>query len=438
MGKKPESGCDMKNNKGEKQVKRKFSWFKLFSNNRFVAVFSLLAAFSIWMIMMNGNTDEMQSWKVDNVPIVVEYTTGAVEAGYKVYDTDRSAVTVSVSGNSLSVRQVQASDIEVVATINDSVKPGSNTVTLTARKKSDALTNFTIEGIEPSTITAEIDVAKETVFEIENGIQATPAEDYYISTPQFSVETVSVSGPESVVAQIKNVRAEYVFSEPLSESKSFSAALVAYNESGEVIENEFLTFSVETVEVRLPVLWKQNVSLKATFTNRPSAFPSSLMKISPSSITIAGAKESFSTIKDISLNPLDFGKVNLSTTKFSMDIVVPEGFTNISNTQTATISFDLSDYLERWITIDEIAQVNVPSNVTVIIPDESLSVLVVGPSTDISQLTDQNIYARVDLSGQQFMESGEVQLTITVSVQDSNSCWVYGTYTVAAEIVVDS
>ena len=101
----------MNKEKKKSKAPKKFSWFKLFSNDRFVAAFSLLTSFSIWMVMMNGNTDETQSWKIDNVPITVEYTTGAVETGYKVYNTDRSAVTVAVSGNSLSVRQVQASDI---------------------------------------------------------------------------------------------------------------------------------------------------------------------------------------------------------------------------------------------------------------------------------------------------------------------------------------
>ena len=48
-------------------------------------------------------------------------------------------------------------------------------------------------------MTAEIDVAREASFQIENGITASVEQGYFMESPQFSTETVTISGPESVV-----------------------------------------------------------------------------------------------------------------------------------------------------------------------------------------------------------------------------------------------
>ena len=122
--------------KENEKEKKKFSWSSLVYNNRLMLALSFVAAFCIWIVMMYNNTDINQTWKIDNVPITVEYTTGAVENGLKVYNLSRNAVSVSISGNSLAIRQVKAENIEVVATVTESMaNEQNNTLTLSARKK---------------------------------------------------------------------------------------------------------------------------------------------------------------------------------------------------------------------------------------------------------------------------------------------------------------
>ena len=102
--------------------KNKFSWDKIIHNDKIVILFSIFIALVFWISMTNAKTDDNHTWKIENVPITVEYSTGAVEAGYKVFDTDKSTVAVSISGNSLTVRQIKADNIEVVAAITENAK----------------------------------------------------------------------------------------------------------------------------------------------------------------------------------------------------------------------------------------------------------------------------------------------------------------------------
>ena len=407
--------------------KKKFSWSSLVYNNRLMLALSFVAAFCIWVVMMYNNTDVNQTWKIDNVPITVEYTTGAVEKGLKVYNLSRNAVSVSISGNSLAIRQVKAENIEVVATVTESMaNEQNNTLTLSARKKGEVLVDFSITSIDPGTVTAEIDVAREASFQIENGITASVEQGYFMESPQFSTETVTISGPESVVSRIARVVAEYEFSEPLSETKDFSAELVLYDEAGERIESDYLTLSTETVDVRLTVLWQEEVPLVASFTNRPASFPENRISIEPESVTFAGLREGFDTFQDISLTPIDFSNIDLSTRTFNVDIVTPEGFVNVSNYQSATITVNLEGYSEKWVSVGNITPVNVADGIEATVLNQSLEVLVVGPANDVARITDQDIYAQVNMSNRQ--EIGTAEVPVTVGIQDNTSCWVAGSY----------
>lgn len=407
--------------------RKKFAWSSLVYNNRLMLLASFVTAFCIWVIMMYNNTDENQTWKIDNVPVTVEYSTGAVEEGLKVYNLSKNSVSVSISGNSLAIRQVKAENIEVVATITENMKDRkNNTLTLSARKKGEVLTDFSVTSIDPGTVTAEVDVAKEASFPIENGITASAETGYFVRQPQFSAETVTISGPSSVISRISKVVAEYEFPEPLSETKDFVADLVLYDEDGEKIESDYLTLSTETVDVRLTVLWQEDVPLVASFTGKPASFPDRLITISPETVTFAGPKEGFETFQDISLTPIDFSNIDLVTKTFKVDIVTPEGFVNISNYQSATISVDLDGYAEKWVSINSITPVNVSDQMDVTVLNESLEILIVGPASDVAKITDQNVYAQVNMSSRK--EFGTTELPVTVGIQGNTSCWVSGSY----------
>lgn len=410
--------------------RKKFVWSSLVYNNRLMFLVSFLAAFCIWVIMMYNNTDENQTWKIDNIPVTVEYSTGAVEEGLKVYNLSKNSVSVSISGNSLAIRQVKAENLEVVATVTENMKDRkNNTLTLSARKKGELLTDFSVTSIDPGTVTAEIDVAKEAAFPIENGIVADAENGYFVKQPQLSAETVTVSGPESVVARIDKVVAEYTFPEALNESKDFVADLVLYDENGEKLESDYLTLSTDTVEVRLVVLWQEKIPLVASFTGKPASFPDRLITIEPQTVSFAGPKDSFSSFQDIALTPIDFSNIDLTTKTFTVDIVTPEGFLNISNYQSATILVDLDGYSEKWVSINTIVPVNLSSDqMEATVLNQSLEVLVVGPTSDVAKITDQNVYAQVNLSSRK--ELGTAELPVTVGIQGNTACWVSGSYVV--------
>lgn len=409
-----------------RKSRKKFSWSYLFGNNRFVLIFSIVFSFCLWMIMMYNNTDANQTWKIDGIPVTVEYTSGAVEAGYKVYNLNKSTVSVSIAGNSLSIRQIKAENIEVVATITDSAKKGENTISLTARKKSGVISDFKVASVDPGTISAYIDVSKEKVFNIDSNINASVAENYYMKPPQFENETVTLNGPEADLAKVAKVAAEFSFDSPINETKEFVANLVMYDDEGKPIKNDYISMTQNTVKVKIPVLWQQSVSLQTTFPNIPSQFSRKLITVNPESVMFAGQKDSFKNLSSITLSPVDFSKINLSSTSFSVNIVTPDGFTNIGNENTAKINFNLYGYVEKWIVVSDITFVNVPVNKSAELYNSSVSVMVVGPSDAVNALSSSDLSAQISLSN--VSNVGTTDLPMNVSIINNSTCWVYGSY----------
>lgn len=412
--------------------KKKRSWSKLFGNKRFAMVFSILLAFVIWAILMYQNTDDTQSWRIDDVPITLEYTNGAVEAGYKIYDTDKSSVSVSVTGNALTVRQVKAENLDVVATITASVQKGNNTISLTARKKSGSMNDFTVTSIDPGTMEVYIDVPTEKTLPIENAISASVAENYYMPTPQLSNETITISGPEAEVSRVSRAAAVYEFTAPLSETREFPAQVVLYDEAGEVVESPYLSASLTSVDVRIQVLWQQSIPLQPTFVNRPALFSNRYYTLTPDSVTLAGSKDAFNTLTSITLPPFDFSRLNLSTDSYMVEIPALEGFTSISGEKRTTLRFNLTGYSEKWFTVTEVAVANKPADRDVEIYDQSISIMLVGPTEDLESLEETAVSATLNLSNVE--TTGTTELPITVSISGTNACWVYGTYKVAVDI----
>ena len=262
---------------------------RVFENNTILLIFSFLAAAAVWFAMMASNS-ESRATVIRNVPINVEISDTAQEAGVRVFSMSSSATDVSITGNSLITSKVTSEDIGVTATLDPSVSmlTGSSlqqtTLSLRAAKKGNTLAEYEVESVSPSEITVVYDKYKETQLTLETNFQYTTAENYYApSTPTLSTELITVSGPESSVNKVARAVLEYKFGEELTQSKSLSCKVTLYDANGNVLDPTelYLKLSDDTVEVSIPVTSRQTVKLEADVRNIPDSFASNRITIDP-------------------------------------------------------------------------------------------------------------------------------------------------------------
>ena len=389
---------------------------RVFENNTILLIFSFLAAAAVWFAMMASNS-ESRATVIRNVPINVEISDTAQEAGVRVFSMSSSATDVSITGNSL---------------ITSKVSLQQTTLSLRAAKKGNTLAEYEVESVSPSEITVVYDKYKETQLTLETNFQYTTAENYYApSTPTLSTELITVSGPESSVNKVARAVLEYKFSEELTQSKSLSCKVTLYDANGNVLDPTelYLKLSDDTVEVSIPVTSRQTVKLEADVRNIPDSFASNRITIDPAEIEIAGDGETVSKYTTLTLStPINFLDVTPENNTFTVAIPVPSGVTNVTRVENATVTFNLNGYKETSVLTSNISVTNVPEGMEAELSTKTLTLKIIGTAAQISKLTGDSVFCTVDLSTVTD-PSGSTEAPVTVTINNADSCWATGSYT---------
>ncbi len=422
----------------EKRRRPKIS--ELFYNNHFVMVFSLVAALVLWFIMSLTNTTE-RPLEINDVPIEITLSPAAQEENLKVFEQSDTTATVSVSGSSIIVNRLKASDMKAVATLYPTSASTSSggmmeyTLTLDPQKVTNELTDYQLVSVYPKQVTVLVDKYKETVVPIETDVQYVRNDQYYYNTPSLSVDSVTISGPESSVDKVSRVTAEYTTDEVLTSTKVFTCDLTAYDENGQKIDDKYLEYSVKQADVTISVFPIEEMDLEPGGINMPSQFSSTRMKADPSSIRVAGPEDALNNLTSLSLDPVDFSEVNLDNTTFTRTVSLPTGFLNIQNIWDVEVAIDLDGYTQKKLSLSSsnVVVKNKSSGQNAEVLTKSLSVQVVGPEAQVSKLASEDLYATLDMSTQT-NGSGTMDMPVTISFTDAPGCWAYGKYTVSVQV----
>lgn len=97
--------------------KKRSKMLRAFENNTLLLIFSILCATVIWFIMM-ATSGENRATVVSNVPISIEVSEAAQEAGVRVFNSSAYTADVSITGNSLITNRVTPEELEVTATLD--------------------------------------------------------------------------------------------------------------------------------------------------------------------------------------------------------------------------------------------------------------------------------------------------------------------------------
>ncbi len=425
----------------ENQQKQKKSLKDIIYHNTYMLVFSLVCSIVIWFFVTAENT-ENRPRQIYDVPIDIQLSQAAQEEGIRVFSQNYETADVSITGNNLIVNKVSAEDIAVVGQLS----PNSNkltgntmvteTIILSPQKVGNQLADYEVSSVSPEEIVVFYDRYKETTFTIEDGIEYTAGSNYYVSAPTISELNVVVSGPESSVNKVSRAVVAYEFSEPITETESFKAPVVLYDANNEEIDlvSNYLTISVETVDVSIPVLSKQTVELEVITLNVPAGFSANRISIEPESIDIAGEAEDVAQYKTLTLTgAIDFSTVTLDNNSFTFEIPMPAGVKNVSNVNEAQVSVQLNGFKETELAVTNFNVSNAPEDKEVTVVTKSIDVKVVGSAAQINMLTADSLYAQLNLA-EYTAKNGSIEVPVTIGITDSTSCWIVGKYSVQIRV----
>lgn len=438
---------------------------QLMNNNRFLLVLSFVLAIIIWFVVSIAYSPQTDR-TISQIPVEISFSD--TNSGYRAYSQTELFAKVDVNGKKYVVEQLGADSLVVSATVESVSSSGMYTLDLQARKKTSNA-DYTIVSISPSTVNVMIDVERQAEFKVSiDCVGATVSEvqrenENLLLEPTFVNEAnsvLTVTGPESEVAKISYVTAVANVNEELSQSKGFTAGIVAYNNENTVIYDansgisdlRYVTFSYETADITANVNLRKVVPLNYTTAGAPATLPKITLHEITGSETIAdnvvntigikGAIDVISEIKEITLDgTVDFSKIDPAkpmSYRFELSLPAIAGVTYDEYTNVTDLYFvamvDSSDIIARSFDVPagSIRVENLPEAYRANVQSALKGVTVLGPRSAVNNLSLSDLAVTVD--GSAVTAAGAANLTPTITIRGNKTCWVAGSYQVVVEI----
>lgn len=419
---------------------KKLSLRKLFSNTKFLVVFSILVAFIFWIVVALEYAPVIEN-EIKDIPVKIDMNNSVPDKlGLQIFGQSDYTINVTVRGNRYIVGGdlLTADDFEATAQTAyvDSAGKHSLVVKVTAK---DANADYEI--ISKSTDYIEVYFDKYAEKEVEvtpriiSELDDYTADDYMFDKADiiYETKTVKVSGAQTEVNSITAAYADIPIEKKLTQSETIDASVVLSN--GSNLDSKYVKINGEsslTVPVTLPVYKMQTSAVSVSFKNTPSDYINSplLYSISPSRVRVAVLQNGSDTTNSLEIGTIDFANITPSNGSFTF---------LASNVKTAkfldgTTSFSVevnTDGLSTKKLEPNINSIMITGGSGVSAGNVDLSsigsVTVVGTQTALASVNANMLEVNINLTNIK-LEEGENTVPVTVTLKNSKNCWVSGSY----------
>ena len=419
---------------------KKLSLRQLFSNTKFLVVFSILVAFIFWIVVALEYAPVIEN-EIKDIPVKIDMNNSVPDKlGLQIFGQSDYTINVTVRGNRYIVGGdlLTADDFEATAQTAyvDSAGKHSLVVKVTAKD-----TNADYEIISKSTDYIEVYFDKYAEKEVEvtpriiSELDDYTADDYMFDKADiiYETKTVKVSGAQTEVNSIIAAYADIPIEKKLTQSETIDASVVLSN--GSDLDSKYVKINGEsrlTVPVTLPVYKMQTSAVSVSFKNTPSDYINSplLYSISPSRVRVAVLQNGSDTTNSLEIGTIDFANITPSNGSFTF---------LASNVKTAkfldgTTSFSVevnTDGLSTKKLEPNINSIMITGGSGVSAGNVDLSsigsVTVVGTQTALASVNANMLEVNINLTNIK-LEEGENTVPVTVTLKNSKNCWVSGSY----------
>ncbi len=342
-------------------------------------------------------------------------------------------VTIQIQGKRYDISTLSGEDFTAKCDLSGIYESGEYTV------------NVHVEAADPSveceilsnSLTAQVQVTKIISKEIPleasaDGLQI--ADGMQIEGDlTVSPASLFVTGEEKLVNSIGKIEVLAEYDGVLEESAELRGSLAFYSRQGGKMPNPEVTLSESAYTVYIPVYKVKTLPLNVKFTNIPANFDTTSLKYSMSidSLTIASPDSSIDNLEQIDIGEISLSSLTLKDLQggVALPVKLPDSYKNISGNKTVTVYFEDSDsfgQLGFTVPVENINVINEPSNYSVDVLTNLLTVNVVGLSSYIQEMTSDDIFATVNLLG---VDLSEGTKSVSVSFRLTGGrikAWVTG------------
>ena len=377
-------------------------------NNLPLKIISIIIAIVIWYVVTSVS-DPIVTRTFSDIPVQITNASYIAE-GRKTYQVSEQyqSIAVSIKGNRSVVKGVTADDITVTADLTQIVTMDTDPVYVPVTAVCSGISsnsNVTIH-TQTATIPIEIEDVDSAQFPISVDVGDTqPAKEYEIGEQTADPDTITISGPESLIQKISSVVAKVDVS-GMSQSGTVKGTLV-------VIDKNLDEMS--------------ETQMEAEYTGTPEqGYQVTDITTTPEEITVAGSDEALSALA-ANGNKLTIPAelINIDGQSSDTDITVDIGdvlsddsdmmITSSAETVTVHVSILPNGSQEYQLDVDQIQRKNLGSNLTVQYDQTKIPVRIKASDEDLETFDISQVTASIDFSG---LSAGDYQVPVRIDLPD--------------------
>lgn len=360
---------------------------------------AILMAIALWFIVVANNDDLMRTNTIANIPIT--YTNEDVledDYGLRLIEGQEQTVTVKVTGPYASLYSLTTNDIQVRVNLANFQKPGTYTIN-TSKQSTNCTLLVNSSSVEaeistPSSFQIVLDevITKEVPVTIQ--VDGTPSTGYMYDDPEGEQDSVSVTGPKTVVNQIRKATAVVPAEDStgLTKTTSVLASFTFLDEKNQPVDQTHLTSEPNDYSVTIPVYAVAKLPLTINLISSDTVDKNSVKAtIDPQEIAVYGAEEVISKLTAISLGDLQLSTVSLDEDDpITIPIELPAGVTRVQGEATsAKVTIQAVGMSTREMPVTRITLQNSGSdpNLTATLRTTSVNIRIQAETAALANLT---------------------------------------------------
>ena len=408
---------------------------------------SFLIAAVLWLIVTNIN-DPVGTFRVYNVPVTIQNTDLITNSGqvYEVLDHTDVIDVVTISAKRSIIDSLDESNIIAVADVNELTNLNTIAIKLSTNKYNDKLES--IRG-NIDNVKLNIEAEKTKTLPLRTVTIGTVKEGYMIGDITTEQNLVEITGPESVVSQVKRAAATVNVS-GFTNNIGTDSAIRLYDENDKIIDVDSIEKNISKVRVTVEILELKSVDIiwKSTGTPARGYMATGEIQTGKNSVTIAGKSKAVANINSIEIpeTVLDITGAAESLEKIvDLTDYLPDGVIIAEEdfTGKVDVKVPVEPVVERVaaMAVNRIQIVNPPEGFEVEIDaeEDSFDITLVGLERDVDALDLSAVQVSVDITelmekeGLSSMSAGEYVANLTFSL-GNNAVTVKGNPSVRLRI----
>lgn len=376
---------------------------KILTNNIGLKIISILAAFILWVIVVNVDNPVVKK-TFQNVTVEITNADAISDEG-KTFEIigDSDTISVTVEAQRSVIESMTSDYIKATADMRNITFMNTVPIELRASRFSERISSLT-------TRTPNLSVVIEEKLEKQIKIVARPdgkvAKGYIVGEIDPALDVITVSGPESLISTVKEAVVAVDVTD-MNETFTSSCEVLVIDKNGDVITDPMLEVSKNEISTKVEILETKEIPVTAYYVGTPAqGFSATGIVISdPSSVVVAGKGTNFDKLSSIRIPDSNLsvdGAIDNVTKTVNIGKYLPSGVVfadeNFSGDIDLIAVIEAHDKTEISIPKENITVTNLPEGYTayVVYGEDAITFEVSGLQADLDNLAVWDYTASID------------------------------------------